>query len=83
MPFMQLGSEAAPIIVDVRRDADFASAETLVAVRFIARRITSNNGELTCRAGAKSTYCVHDMKSGRAWPRLRLGAWRRIFKAVR
>ncbi|UPK38060.1 hypothetical protein IVB18_12695 [Bradyrhizobium sp. 186] len=29
-----LGSEAAPIIVDVRRDADFASPETLVADAF-------------------------------------------------
>jgi superoxide dismutase len=27
----RLGSESAPIIVDVRRDADFAGAETLVA----------------------------------------------------
>jgi rhodanese-related sulfurtransferase len=32
--YAQLGSEAAPIIVDVRRDADFAGAETLVADAF-------------------------------------------------
>ena len=30
----RLGSEAAPIIVDVRRDADFAGADTLVADAF-------------------------------------------------
>jgi len=30
----RLGSESAPIIVDVRRDADFAGAETLVADAF-------------------------------------------------
>jgi hypothetical protein len=29
--YARLGSEAAPIIVDVRRDADFAIPETLVA----------------------------------------------------
>ena len=29
--YARLGSEAAPIIVDVRRDADFAGADTLVA----------------------------------------------------
>jgi hypothetical protein len=29
--YARLGSDAAPIIVDVRREADFASAETLVA----------------------------------------------------
>jgi rhodanese-related sulfurtransferase len=34
MLYARLGSEAAPIIVDVRRDADFASAETLVADAF-------------------------------------------------
>src|SRR5258707_7340914 len=32
--YARLGSEAAPIIVDVRRDADFAGAETLVADAF-------------------------------------------------
>jgi hypothetical protein len=26
-PYAQLGSEAAPILVDVRRDADFARAD--------------------------------------------------------
>jgi hypothetical protein len=29
--YVRLGSEAAPIIIDVRRDADFAAAATLVA----------------------------------------------------
>jgi rhodanese-related sulfurtransferase len=32
--YARLGSEAAPIIVDVRREADFASATTLVADAF-------------------------------------------------
>jgi hypothetical protein len=32
--YARLGSETAPIIVDVRRDADFASADTLVADAF-------------------------------------------------
>jgi rhodanese-related sulfurtransferase len=32
--YARLGSEAAPIIVDVRRDADFAGADTLVADAF-------------------------------------------------
>src|SRR5258707_11766668 len=32
--YSRLGSEAVPIIVDVRRDADFAGADTLVADAF-------------------------------------------------
>jgi hypothetical protein len=32
--YARLGSNAAPIIVDVRRDADFAGADTLVADAF-------------------------------------------------
>jgi rhodanese-related sulfurtransferase len=32
--YARLGSDAAPIIVDVRRDADFAAAATLVADAF-------------------------------------------------
>jgi hypothetical protein len=32
--YARLGSEAAPIIVDVRRDADFATADTLVPDAF-------------------------------------------------
>jgi hypothetical protein len=32
--YARLGSEATPIIVDVRRDADFAGAATLVAGAF-------------------------------------------------
>src|SRR6266849_10258293 len=32
--YARLGSEAAPIIVDVRRDAELASADTLVADAF-------------------------------------------------
>ena len=32
--YARLGSDAAPIIVDVRRDDDFAGAETLVADAF-------------------------------------------------
>jgi hypothetical protein len=32
--YARLGSEAAPIIVDVRRDADFAGADTLMADAF-------------------------------------------------
>jgi hypothetical protein len=31
LPYARLGSKAAPIIVDVRRDADFVSAGTRVA----------------------------------------------------
>jgi hypothetical protein len=29
--YPRIGSDAAPIIVDLRRDADFAGADTLVA----------------------------------------------------
>jgi hypothetical protein len=32
--YARLGSKSAPIIVDVRRDADFAAAATLVADAF-------------------------------------------------
>src|SRR5260221_6897050 len=32
--YTRVGSEAAPIIVDVRRDADFAGADRLVAEAF-------------------------------------------------
>ena len=36
--YARLGSEAAPIIVDVRRDADFAGANTPVADAFLCSR---------------------------------------------
>jgi hypothetical protein len=52
--YARLGSEAAPIIVDVRRDADFAGADTLVADAF-ALPIMWSSGERICRADAKSS----------------------------
>ena len=36
--YARLGSESAPIIVDVRRDADFADAEKLVADAAVAEQ---------------------------------------------
>jgi rhodanese-related sulfurtransferase len=58
--YARLGSEAAPIIVDVRRDADFADASTLVADAFHC----SSDGVQQWRTDLPSgrqviTYCVH------------------------
>ena len=67
--YAQLGSEAAPIIVDVRRDADFVgrigvaktSAMTLSVptrswlMRFIALQMTWEPGEPICQADGKSS----------------------------
>lgn len=58
--YAQLGSEAAPIIVDVRRDADFVGADTLLADAFHC----SPDDVGTWRANLPSgrqvvAYCVH------------------------
>jgi hypothetical protein len=52
--YARLGCEAAPIVVDVRRDADFAGPKRLWPMRFIALRMLLNCGEPICRAGARS-----------------------------
>src|SRR5712664_3002678 len=58
--YARLGSEAATIIVDVRRDADFADASTLVADAFHC----STDGVEQWRTDLPNarqgvTYCVH------------------------
>src|SRR5258708_2968055 len=58
--YARLGSDAAPFVVDVRRDADFAGADTLVADAF---HCSPDNVE-ECRpelpaARPVVTYCVH------------------------
>ena len=58
--YARLGSEAAPIIVDVRRDADFAAAATLVAGAFhrAPEGIEAWRADLT--GGREvATYCMH------------------------
>src|ERR1700726_2677969 len=73
--YARLGSDAAPIIVDVRRDADFAGAETLLADAFHRSRTPSNNGKPICRAGARSSPTAFtDVKSAKAWP-LHCASW--------
>jgi rhodanese-related sulfurtransferase len=61
--YARLGSEAAPIIVDVRRNADFATADTLVADAFHCspddveeRRNDLPNGRQVV------TYCIHGQR---------------------
>ena len=65
--YAQLGSEAAPIIVDVRRDADFVGADTLLADAFHC----SPDDVGTWRANLPSgrqvvAYCVHGQQVSQA-----------------
>lgn len=55
-----LGSKAAPIIVDVRRDAEFAGAETLVAGAFHRSPGAVDGWEADLPSGRQVvTYCMH------------------------
>ena len=59
--YARLGSEAAPIIVDVRRDADFAGADRLVADAFHLSpdSVEQWRTELPSEHQVV-TYCVHE-----------------------
>ena len=58
--YAQLGSEAAPIIVDVRRDADFAGAERLVADAFHRSPDAVEQWRTELPSGRQVvTYCSH------------------------
>jgi len=58
--YARLGSEAAPIIVDVRRDADFADASTLVADAFHCSPDGVEQWQTDLPSGRQVvTYCVH------------------------
>src|SRR6266404_6009138 len=58
--YARLGSEAAPIIVDVRRDADFAGAETLVADAFHRSPDHVEQWRTDLPGGRQVvTYCIH------------------------
>ena len=58
--YARLGSEAAPIIVDVRRDADFADASTLVADAFHCSPDGVEQWLTDLPSGRQVvTYCVH------------------------
>ena len=58
--YARLGSEAAPIIVDVRRDADFAGAETLVADAFHRSPDAVEEWRTDLPSGRQIvTYCIH------------------------
>ena len=58
--YARLGSEAAPIIVDVRRDADFAGAETLVADAFHRSPDHVEQWRTDLPGGRQIvTYCIH------------------------
>jgi rhodanese-related sulfurtransferase len=58
--YARLGSEAAPIIVDVRRDADFATAATLVAHAFHRSPDDVEHWRTDLPSGRQVvTYCVH------------------------
>ena len=58
--YARLGSEAAPIIVDVRRDADFAGAATLIAGAFhrSPERIEAWRSDLADGREVVA-YCMH------------------------
>jgi rhodanese-related sulfurtransferase len=56
--YARLGSEAAPIVIDVRRDADLPAPPRLWPMRFIALRMPSNSVELICQAAARSSRAV-------------------------
>jgi hypothetical protein len=58
--YARLGSEAAPIIVDVWRDADFAGASTLVADAFHCSPDGVEEWQTELPSGRQVvTYCVH------------------------
>ena len=58
--YAKLGSEAAPIIIDVRRDADFAGAETLVAGAFHRSPDAVEEWRTDLPSGRQVvTYCTH------------------------
>src|SRR5258708_32943102 len=58
--YARLGSDAAPIIVDVRRHADFASAETLVADAFHRSPDRVERWRTDLSSGRQVvTYCIH------------------------
>ena len=58
--YARLGSEAAPIIVDVRRDADFATADTLVADAFRCSPDDVEEWRHNLPNGRQVvTYCMH------------------------
>src|SRR3984893_4932067 len=58
--YARLGSEAAPISVDVRRDADFAGAETLVADAFHRSPQAVEEWRTDLPNGRQVvTYCMH------------------------
>src|SRR5258707_2271156 len=58
--YARLGSDAAPIIVDVRRDADFAGAETLVADAFHRSPDHVEQWRTDLPGGRQIvTYCIH------------------------
>jgi rhodanese-related sulfurtransferase len=58
--YARLGSEAAPIIVDVRRDADFSGADRLVADAVHCSPDNLEEWRTTLPSGREVvTYCVH------------------------
>ena len=58
--YARLGSESAPIIVDVRRDADFAGADTLVADAFHRSPDQAEQWRTDLPGGRQIvTYCIH------------------------
>jgi rhodanese-related sulfurtransferase len=58
--YARLGSEAAPIIVDVRRDADFSGADRLVADAFHCSPDNVEEWRTALPSGREVvTYCVH------------------------
>jgi rhodanese-related sulfurtransferase len=57
--YARFGSEAAPIIVDVRRDADFVSADTLLADAFHCSPDDAATWQANLPSGRQVvTYCV-------------------------
>jgi rhodanese-related sulfurtransferase len=63
--YARLGSDAAPIIVDVRRDADFAGAETLVVDAFHRSPDHVEQWRTDLPSGRQIvTYCIHGREVG-------------------
>jgi len=58
--YARLGSDAAPIVVDVRREADFVSAATLVADAFHRSPDAVEQWRTDLPSGRQVvTYCIH------------------------
>ncbi len=58
--YAQLGTDAAPIIVDVRRETDFAGADTLVADAFHCSPDNVEEWRTELPGGRQVvTYCIH------------------------